>query len=516
MNFILIMSFLVLLLVPSASSQRVGKASHLESFPDSNHRRMTRANDDIRWRMDLPRREPTLRQLKALERLRRHIEGLEVRFDPVTAVPHHLFSLSRRLTPPRSDDPVVIARDFLKAHRELFRLQNQEIDDLVVVKNYRTRHNGVTHLVFKQFYKGLDVFQGHIKVNIDREGCILSVSGYYFPGLVASLNPGLSAEEAVRIAARRIAPDINFALTPKGPARGIERATVFDRGPFTDDITAKLVIFPIIEVGRLAWKVRLHLMDRLIWYDTLVDAQTGEILFRYNLYKFDEPRGLVFEINPDVGPQVLKSFVGDPVASPETWVASLPNVATRGNNVITLPLAEDAEQDFAFPFRDIYQSEGANSFDLDRRTLRFTPNAEGGYDVDLLPLDFDRDLGEKITDDLKWFGLFSDPNNGSARFDLGFAFPFFGRTYKSIFINADGFVTLGSDDSDLSESWADLILGPPRIAVLWDDLNPGEARGQRGLFVKRARDRVVITWNRVPEFIRTGANTVQLTLFDTG
>ena len=513
----LLIIVLTALLIPFASEAQRVNQHRVRSIRLSEGERIMRGHyDSRRQQREAQRHIPTRNQLAALQQLQRQITGLQVQFNPLTGTPRHMFSLSQRLSAPRTGDPVTIAREFLKTHQALFRFQDRDLDDLVVVKNYRTQHNGVAHLVFKQFYRGLEIFQGHLKVNVDREGQILSLNGTYFPGIVASLSPALTAAEAVEIAVKDVAPDLDVALTVKTPAQGVAQAITFDRGPFTQDITAKLVLFPAHDGVRLTWKVRSHLMERLAWYDTLVDAHTGEILFFYNLYKFDEPQGMVFEINPDVGPQVLRSFVGDPVASPETWVDPLPNIATQGNNIVTLPVTQAPEQHFDFPFANLYETEGVNAFDLGGQTLRFTPNADGGYDAELLPLSFDMALGTNVVNDLSFFGLFSDANDGSARVNLGFAFPIFGESYRSAFINANGLVTFGLDELVFEGSWADLILGVPRIAVLWADLNPGTASNEGGVFVKLEEGRAVITWNQVPEFPQVGSNTVQLTLLDTG
>jgi hypothetical protein len=456
---------------------------------------------------------PTKPQLAALKPLQEQVKGLEIRFDPVTSALHHLFSLSQRLTAPRSGDPVTIARQYLKTHRDLFRLESREIDDWVVAKNYRTEHNGLTHVVFKQFWQGLDVFQGNIKVNMDRRGQILSINGNYFPGAATSLTPNLSATEAVQRAASSIDPVLVFTPTLKAPPAGVEQATIFDRGPFNNDITANLVIFPAHDRPRLGWKVRLHLMERRAWYDTVVDAQTGEILFRYNLYKFSDPGGMVFAIHPDAGPQVRRSFAGDPTASPSTWVSPSPNTGTQGNNVITLPLALNPTQQFDFPFGNIYNTDGGNAFDLDRQTLRFTPNGAGGYDVSLSPLSptsFDHDLGSSITSRVR-----PDRDDGSVLFPVGFSFPFFDSSYNTIFINANGNITFTGASRSAAPSWAEMI-GSPRIAALWADLDLGPVPDGGGLFLKKTTDRLVITWNKAPQFNLTDSNTVQLTLFTDG
>lgn len=459
--------------------------------------------------------EPTPLQQAELQRLRRQVQGLEIRFNPITGTPRHLFSLTERLTPPRDDDPVTIARDFLTIHRALFRLQDQDLKNLVVAKHYRTQHNGMTHLVFRQLYEGLEVFQAHLKVHVDRNGQILSLSGDYFPGLVAPLHPEISAAVAVQVAASHLEPNLAFTPRPKALATGVQQLTLFDRGPFRDDITAKLVIFPAYDRARLAWATRLHWPRRLAWCDIVLDAQTGELLYRHNLYRFAQPQGLVFELNPDAGPQVVKPFVGDPTASPETWVTPPPNIRTVGNNVLALPAAQNAEQDFRFPFANAYNEDGPNAFDLNMQTLRFTPNAAGGYDVHLVPLKFDTNLGGNFTSTLSAGGR-RDADDGFFQLGLGFEFPFFGTNFNIISVNANGFVTFGLHVVEALETWEDLILGPPRIAALWDDLDPGRTTPGGGVFAKVASDSATITWHRIPQFGARDVNTVQLTILRTG
>ncbi|MBI3952145.1 MAG: M36 family metallopeptidase, partial [Acidobacteria bacterium] len=223
------------------------------------------------------------------------------------------------------------------------------------------------------------------------------------------------------------------------------------------------------------------------------------------------PEGLAFELNPDRGSQILKSFVGDPVASPNTWVAALPNIGTSGNNAITLPLARNPEQRFNFPFGNIYNTDGASAFDLDGQTLRFTPNAAGGYDAGLLPLSLESNLGSNMTIQVR-----PNRDDGFFRLALSFAFPFFGTPFTSAFINSNGNVTFAAGSTDPSESLADMILASPRIAALWSDLDLTSVPEGSGLFVKAESNRVVITWNKAPEFATTNSNTVQLKLFADG
>src|SRR5205085_8883578 len=99
-----------------------------------------------------------------------------------------------------------------------------------------------------------------------------------------------------------------------------------------------------------------------------------------------------------------------------------------------------------------------------------------------------------------------------------FAFPFFGATYRQLFVNSDGNLTFNAaDTASAARSLGRMTSGPPRISPLFDDLDPSRTAG--GVRVLAQAARVVISWIGVPEWQATGigpSQTFQVRLYADG
>ena len=100
-------------------------------------------------------------------------------------------------------------------------------------------------------------------------------------------------------------------------------------------------------------------------------------------------------------------------------------------------------------------------------------------------------------------------DDGFVELFLPFGFELCGTTYNSVFVNGNGNITFGAASADFSESAAEFLSGPPRIAGWWDDLNPAAGGA---VFFNQTSNTWTITYQNVPEFPATGANTFSIEL----
>jgi hypothetical protein len=146
-----------------------------------------------------------------------------------------------------------------------------------------------------------------------------------------------------------------------------------------------------------------------------------------------------------------------------------------------------------------------NPFDLEGKKLSFN-EASGKYTFRRKNGSVSSAQGNPIT--------LGDDDSEKIDFTGGFTFPFFGKTYNSVFVNSDGNLTFqDKDDAGSPRDVFRVLTGPPRLAVFFNDLNPSVG-GQ--VLVLQTATSFRVTWKNVPEFDSSNSNTFQVTLSRSG
>jgi hypothetical protein len=177
------------------------------------------------------------------------------------------------------------------------------------------------------------------------------------------------------------------------------------------------------------------------------------------------------------------------------------NVATDDNGGNCYLFTTPEVPDF---FTELFASE----FDLDGQKLTFIPAGTNDfYDAcveEITALPTDPAGGTTIT--------LSDDDNELVNIGGGNEVFIYGAAYSGFYVGSNGYVTFGSGDTDYSETLEDHF-DLPRISALFDDLHPGNGGT---VSYKQLDDRIVVTWEEVPEYSNTGANTFQIEMFFDG
>jgi Zn-dependent metalloprotease len=284
-----------------------------------------------------------------------------------TGAMKNLFVDGGALSEPRSDFVDNIARGFLKTHNELFALSTADVTNLQVTKE--DNDHGTTFVDYVQTVGGYKVFEGQVQVVVNKYGQVLNVrEGFLVDQAPVKLKAGLSEPKAIAAAleysGRTVFP--SFAETQSRASKGdtARFANPIDLG--LEEITSELNVVRVGDESRLAWHIYAEVGPEE-WYEILVDAQSGELLLRHNIYVF-EAQGTVYTEAPDKGARLLVSFVGDTTINTAAgWMGT--STVTTGNNVeayldsdannapdpnngsgLSNGHASAANQDFTFPF----------------------------------------------------------------------------------------------------------------------------------------------------------------------
>ncbi len=142
----------------------------------------------------------------------------------------------------------------------------------------------------------------------------------------------------------------------------------------------------------------------------------------------------------------------------------------------------------------------------DRQTLRFTPNAAGGYDVMPVPFYFDTDLGSPL--------VLQRPEPKAAPWEdlaeIAFPFPFYGQLRQTVWVMRSGAVSL-----DVPLRYPNMeyhYAAAPAIFPLFTALGPG---GE--IFASDVGEHLTLTWYDMPSaYVPQARFTFQLVLHQDG
>jgi subtilisin family serine protease len=163
----------------------------------------------------------------------------------------------------------------------------------------------------------------------------------------------------------------------------------------------------------------------------------------------------------------------------------------------------DTPEDY---FTQLFSST-SDKFDLSGKSLMLTPDESSSRywaclkGITELPVDPTGSTNLTVGDD------------GSQAVRLtGHNVKIYGENYNTFYVGANGYITFDAADIEYNESLANHF-SAKRISALFRDLDPNRAGLVR---YKENTDRVVVTWQNVPEYGVNNSNTFQVEMFYDG
>ena len=227
------------------------------------------------------------------------------------------------LTPTAGRPPEATARGLLDELSFGLGLTGIASGNFVAESSTPARPGAPAYLTFRQTFAGIPVFEGRADFTLDAQGRVVMVNmGDLLTRAPPIETARLNEEEAIGKAIAALGMEL---ASPLRRSSGEERNGF--ENPFSAGnaaITPELWLFTLEPAeGRLAWRLFLE-VDGNSYYEMVVDAIDGRLLYRRNLYR-DAGKGRVWVESPLKGARELVDF-------PDGWLATGVQI-TKGNNV---------------------------------------------------------------------------------------------------------------------------------------------------------------------------------------
>lgn len=236
------------------------------------------------------------------------------------------------LTDPSGAAPGDVALGYVQTHAADFGLTAEAAAGLYVHKTLALS-SGATAVHLGQRVDGLRVRDAVMTGVVAADGQLLSMAGFLAPGDGTGTSAQLTAHAALDVAADAQDADASRPLREADTKAATPREypNVYAEGVTEPaPVTAEMVWFPEANgtALRLAWLTDIESSDHA-WFETVVDANTGEVLDQRSRYAHAAPEGDVFrEEHPEAAGATHQTTSFSGING--TWVDDR---TTSGNNV---------------------------------------------------------------------------------------------------------------------------------------------------------------------------------------
>ena len=249
-----------------------------------------------------------------------------------------------------------------------------------------------------------------------------------------------------------------------------------------------------------------------VLYGDLDPSKDGTVSFRHDTadsititYKgvplYGQNGGSTASVTLDKAGNITLQYGG---IAGSSYIAGI-SAGGSGNAASPIDLSASGAQIGYGGTQTLYEVFGSGkSFDLGNKTVVFStsgdsPDPNPNPDPNDVPSDTSVPLGDDAT----------------ASVPLPFSFPFFGKSYTSVYVNSDGNLTFGAGDGMTADrTVARLLSGAPRIAAVYSDLDPSSGGGVS--YSQISATSVLIAYKGVPAWGEASGNDFSVTLSSSG
>ncbi len=180
-----------------------------------------------------------------------------------------------------------LGEEHLKSQVEKWDLQESDIASLRLSDQYKTKHNGVTHLYYNQTFSDIDVINAVSGVHVTSEGKVFYATNGFEANLVNRIRdtePAIDAEFAINMAMKNLGIESSATLELVEKQGNHSWKYACDKVS-KQEITASLKYYPIVgqQDIKLVWEVTIAPNNTSDHWKLRVDAIDARVIDKNNL-----------------------------------------------------------------------------------------------------------------------------------------------------------------------------------------------------------------------------------------
>ena len=167
-------------------------------------------------------------------------------------------------------------------------LSAKDISQYIISKEHISNVSDVHHIYFRQAKEGIEINGTESSIHIMPDGYLLTEHLNFIQNLdqksLSTLNPSISAIDAVVSAANQLGYGVSENLQIISSSKGVNLETIISKGNISlSDIPVKLMLQRLEnESIILVWDLSIQAINKAEWYSVRINAETGEIVDKVN------------------------------------------------------------------------------------------------------------------------------------------------------------------------------------------------------------------------------------------
>jgi extracellular elastinolytic metalloproteinase len=217
-----------------------------------------------------------------------------VSIDSVTGTPDNLTSLDGYLTRRSNRSGADIVLSYVRDNLDALGLRASDVRTFHLRSSYRDAA-GIRHLSWIQTIDGIPVFGNGLRAHVAPDGRLIALQGAPISGLAhltsdVATSPDVAAAEARESAADDVGGEVDGDAVERDARTG--GATRWSNGDYADPVW-----FVTADGARLGWSTYTQAGDGRS-YTHVIDAETGDVLYRNDLVDHDRGDASVYDYYP--------------------------------------------------------------------------------------------------------------------------------------------------------------------------------------------------------------------------